>query len=179
MPLCWVCFTASMAVLILLAHVHALSEIAPSLHTTLLQVSPQTSFPLSQHRRSSVLGSHGGYAPRRSLLREGFDGAGGMEVRDDDASDLVGGGLSRWSFDLLEPFSISNGYGLFRSVTGVGPMVLDPSGRQVPKVVRPELIIEVSACHPKPFIRIESLIPPNHRFTVRPPFQNSSLSRLR
>jgi hypothetical protein len=146
MPLCWVCFISSMAVLILLAHVHALSEIAPSLHTTLLQVTHRSSFPLLRHRHPSVLGSHGEYAPRRSLLREGFDGAGGMEVRDDDASDLVGGGLSRWSFDLLEPFSISNGYGLFRSVTGVGPMVLDPSGRQVPKVVRPELIIEVSAC---------------------------------
>lgn len=143
MPLCWVCLISSMSVLILLAHVHALSEIAPSLHTTLLQVKTRRVSPHLHRRRTPMLGSHGGYTPRRSVLREGVDGMGGVDERS-DSSDLVGGGLSRWSFDLLEPFSIANGYGLFRSVTGVGPMVLDPSGRQVPKVVRPELIIEVT-----------------------------------
>eukprot|EP00961_Rhodomonas_salina_P182528 2464056-Rhodomonas_salina.1 len=54
------------------------------------------------------------------------------------------GGLSGWSYEMLEPFGVCNAYGLFRSMTGVGPSVLDDHGRVVAQVARPELIIEVS-----------------------------------
>ncbi len=44
------------------------------------------------------------------------------------------GGLSGWSYEVLEPFAICNGYGLFRSMTGVGPSVLDDHGKVVAQV---------------------------------------------
>lgn len=53
-------------------------------------------------------------------------------------------GLTKWAERLVAPFQLSNGYGLFRSMTGVGPSVLDSHGRVVSQVARPELILEVS-----------------------------------
>mmetsp|Transcript_21816 Transcript_21816/g.72131 ORF Transcript_21816/g.72131 Transcript_21816/m.72131 type:complete len:1350 (-) Transcript_21816:256-4305(-) len=113
-----ICLTSAV---IILANMVAMSEIAPSLSSSLLQ-SPRSPSAWREDGRRRLLSVDG-----EALLQEG-----------------AAEGLSGMAYSILEPFSLANSYGLFRSMTGVGPSVLDSRGRVMAQVTRPELVIEVS-----------------------------------
>jgi len=124
-PMLVLLVTCGMAVVLLLAHISVMAGLAPSLSSSLLQKT--------------------GASSASALAASPSDTAVALLSTDNSPPARGGsGGLSGWSYEMLEPFGVCNAYGLFRSMTGVGPSVLDDHGRVVAQVARPELIIEVS-----------------------------------
>jgi hypothetical protein len=130
LPACGVLLSCAAAAVLLLAHAAAMAEIAPTLSSALLE-NPPAAGGFGLGAEAALVRR----APARALL--GYEAGGGLQA----GWSL---GLSAWAKRAVAPFQLSNGYGLFRSMTGVGPSVLDSQGRVVSQVARPELVMEVS-----------------------------------